>query len=259
MSGRIAAIICNWSGFAAGWQPGQLVQAASIVIFTVTTGVSLVMDSPGAAIAADPATASKATLQPDLEPLDLPALNPANTPTGLVTAASISLTHLTLPSLWWLQEQTANDAAYGSKLLANWLAYPSNGNRPGRVDLVVNRQFWSLLDYLDRYAFIHLFGEAARDYGYNVRIFDGQATLLGASTCDFSTVNIDALQSSQLSRASNTADRLAPKPIPASPVQPTETIACSILLDASGKAGLTGRSIQQLGGGAAKALDTRQP
>jgi hypothetical protein len=259
MSGKIAATTCNSLWATADRPLSRLVQAVSIAIFTVTASAGLVANSHGVAIAADPVATSNASLQPDLEPLDLQALNPANTPPGLVTAASISLTNLTIPSLWWLQAQTADDEAYGSKLLANWLAYPSNGNRPGRVDLVVNRQFWSLLDYLDRYAFIHLFGEAARDYGYNVRVFDGQATLLGASTCDFSTVNIDALQSSQLSRAPNTADRLAPNPIAASPLQPTEAIACSILLDSSGKAGLRGRSNQLPGAGAAKALDSRRP
>ena len=214
-SGKIAATTCKGLGITAGRPSSQLVRTVSIalaVTSVVTTGIGLVANLYGMAIAAEPPSVSKTNLQPDLEPLDLQALNPAMTPTGIVTAASISLTHLTIPSLWWLQAQTANDEAYGSKLLANWLAYPNNGNRPGRVDLVVNRQFWSLLDYLDRYAFIHLFGEAARDYGYNVRVFDGQATLLGASTCDFSTVNIDALQSSQLARTANTADRLAPEP-----------------------------------------------
>ena len=258
-SGKIAATTCKQLWIKTDRRLSKLVQAVLVAIVTITTGVGLVANNHGAAIAADPVAAASNTLQPDLEPLDLQALNPANTPSGLVTAASISLTHLTVPSLWWLKAQTASDEAYGSKLLVNWLAYPSNGNRPGRVDLVVNRQFWSLLDYLDRYAFIHLFGEAARDYGYNVRVFDGQATLLGASTCDFSTIDIDALQNSQLSRQPSQLDRLSSNAAPTAPLQPTETIACNILLDSSGKAGLTGRSNQLPGAGAAKALDTRQP
>ncbi|PSB25860.1 hypothetical protein [Stenomitos frigidus] len=228
----------------------KLLPAVSIAVFTVTASFGCVASVHDSAIAAEvtPSDAS-ANLQPDREPLDLDALDPAKTPAGLITAARISLTRLTIPSLWWLQTQIASEDAYGSKLLADWLAYPNSGNRPGRVDLVVNRQFWSLLDYLDRYAFIHVFGEAARDYGYNVRVFDGQATLLGASTCDFSNVSIDALQKRQLAERANPSDRV-PFDINA--------IACSILLDSSGKGGLRGGS-RQPGAGAAKALDILQP
>ena len=259
MSGKTAATIYKrykWVWMKSREQVRQLLQTAAIAVCLTIAAAGLVPNGHGAAIAADPATIATSSLQPDPEPLDRDALNPASTPTGLVTAASISLTHLTIPSLWWLQAQIASDNAYGSQLLVNWLAYPSNGNRPGRVDLVVNRQFWSLLDYLDRYAFIHAFGKAARDYGYNVRVFDGQATLLGASTCDFSTVNIDALQASQPSGRASHADRPSSAALSVPPT-PTDSIACNILLDSSGKGGLSGGSNQPFGGGA-KALDKLQ-
>lgn len=232
-------------------KPGRSPLAVSIVALLV--GLSAVLNVSGQAIAADPPTNADAILKPDSEPLDLEALKPGNTPAYLVTASSISLTQLTVPSLWWLREQIADQDAYGNKLLENWLAYPNSRRRPGRVDLVVNRQFWSLLDYLDRYAFIHVFGEAGRDYGYNVRVFDGQATLLGASTCDFSAIDIDAWQRRQASGPSE-SDR------PASDVSqpPTDAIACSILLDSSGKGRLRGGS-NPLPGAGAKALDTVQP
>ncbi len=75
----------------------------------------------------------------------------------------------------------------------------------GRVDFVVNRQVWSLLDYLQRYGFIHEFGTVASSYGYNIRIFDSQANLLAAYTCDFSP-----LQSSSLQRYSPPEPSTAP-------------------------------------------------
>ena len=236
----------------------KLLHAAAIAVCVTSISLVLSANDRGSAIAADPSGATSSSLKPDREPLDLSALDPAKKPAGVVTADTISQTHLTIPSLWWRQEQTASDDAYGSKLIVNWLAYPSNGDRPGRVDLVVNRQFWSLLDYLDRYAFIHAFSKAARDYGYNVRVFDGQATFLGASTCDFSTINIDALQNSQLSGRSSQVDRLPPQVAASLPPSPTDSIICNILLDSSGKGGLRGGSNQLLGGGAAKAPGTPQ-
>jgi hypothetical protein len=33
---------------------------------------------------------------------------------------------------------------------------------------------WTLLDYLQRYRFIHNFGTIAREYGYNLRVFNQQ-------------------------------------------------------------------------------------
>ena len=70
-------------------------------------------------------------------------------------------------------------------MLDNWLAYPSKGSRTARIDLIVNRQIWSLLDYVERYKFVNNFGNVARDYGYNVRVFNYQQELLATYTCDF--------------------------------------------------------------------------
>lgn len=226
-------------------------------LVVLLVGVGAVVNASDPAIAADPPTDSSAALMPDAEPLDLKALQPGNTPIYVVTANRISLTQLTVPSLWWLREQISDQDVYGNKLLENWLAYPNSGSRPGRVDLVVNRQSWSLLDYLDRYAFIHVFGKAARDYGYNVRVFDGQATLLGASTCNFSPISIDALQDRQVSGQAAAVDR--PASDVSLPLNPADSVTCNILLDSSGKAGLRGSFNQLPGAGSAKALGTVRP
>jgi hypothetical protein len=55
------------------------------------------------------------------------------------------------------------------------------------VDLVVNRQLWTLLDYLGRYSFLSKYGTAARDYQYNVRVFNDRSALLATYTCNYST------------------------------------------------------------------------
>jgi hypothetical protein len=119
---------------------------------------------------------------PSAAPLDLALLNKgASRNDGVITDDTISQRGLTIPSLWWAKQQFAD------KLLDNWLAYPGGGTKPGRIDLVVNQQNWSLLDYLERYAFVNQFGTVARDYGYNVRVFDAQAKRLATYTCNFNT------------------------------------------------------------------------
>lgn len=93
----------------------------------------------------------------------------------VLTSNTIAAKGLTIPSLWWTDEQ------FGGKLLQDWLAYQNEG----RVDLVVNRQLWTLLDYIGRYRFTNNFGTVAREYGYNSRIFNQQGILLASYTCNF--------------------------------------------------------------------------
>ncbi len=252
MSGKaVSTTYRTWSLRRWSIAPTRWLQPSIVLALLAGVGLSALSGLSEGAIAAEPLTAgsSNPSLAPDTEALDVKALQPGNAPEYLVTATTISLTHLTIPSLWWLQEQIADKDPYGGNLLENWLAYPNSGNRPGRVDLVVNRQFWSLLDYLDRYAFIHAFGEVARDYGYNVRVFDGQAALVGASTCDFNGVDVSALQSRRFASSHNTT----------AVSTSAQSIACSILLDSRGKLGLRGGFNQLPGAGSAKALDIGQP
>ena len=134
------------------------------------------------------------TLLPSTEPLDLKLLEPSRPPRSkVIRADSMSQAQPTIPSLWWAEEQ------FGGKLLENWLAYPDRQ----RVDLVVNRQLWSLLNYMERYSFVNSFGTVARDYGYNTRVFIANQPQepLATYTCNFSTslpvCNLDIASSSQ--------------------------------------------------------------
>lgn len=123
---------------------------------------------------------------PSKEPLDRDLLALDTLPAGLnvVTANTISQTGITVPSLWWAKEQFDE---FGGKLLNNWIAYPNPDNPDQqRVDLVVNRQLWTLLDYMERYRFVNKFGTVARDYEYDVRVFNQQAERLATYTCDYS-------------------------------------------------------------------------
>ncbi len=116
---------------------------------------------------------------PSTAPLELNLIQQENAPTrpDVITANTISQDGLTTPSLWWAKEQ------FAGKMLNNWIAYPTEK----RVDLVVNRQLWTLLDYMDCYRFVNEFGNVARDFGYNIRVFNQQRTLLAAYTCNFNS------------------------------------------------------------------------
>lgn len=116
--------------------------------------------------------------EPPLEMLPLGPTDPATV--NAVTSNTISPTGLTVPSLWWAREQ------FGKNLVENWLAYPRQSDNTGFVDLIVNRQIWNALDYLERYEFLNHFGQAATDYLYNIRVFTPQKSLIASYTCNYS-------------------------------------------------------------------------
>jgi hypothetical protein len=126
---------------------------------------------------------SKAIALTPVAPLpDMRLLNASNSipvDPSIVTADTIHQSRLTIPSLWWAQAQ------FGGKLVQNWAAYPAHDGVRPRVDLVVNRQIWSLLSYLERYTFLSHFGTAARDFGYSTRVFNQQGEALAAYICRF--------------------------------------------------------------------------
>ncbi|MBE9116619.1 hypothetical protein IQ249_11980 [Lusitaniella coriacea LEGE 07157] len=111
---------------------------------------------------------------------DILAENGLPTQPGIITAYSFSQTDMTIPSLWWAREQFGD-----RKLVTNWIAYPEEK----RIDLIVNLQFWAGLKYIGRYSFVHHFGNVARGYGYNLRVFNQRQECLVTYTCDFERAN----------------------------------------------------------------------
>lgn len=115
---------------------------------------------------------------PSQEPLQLDLLT--NPKGNVITANTISQQQLTVPSLWWAQEQSED------RLLSNWIAYPPNNSQAGRVDLIVNEQIWNdILVDIERYSFVNRMGSVARTYGYNIRVFNDEKELLATYTCNF--------------------------------------------------------------------------
>ncbi len=99
----------------------------------------------------------------------------------VITDETISETGMIIPSLWWAKEQFD---PFGGKMIDNWLAY----QRERQIDIVVNRQLWTLLDYMQRYRFVNQFGTVAREYKYNLRVFNQQKKCLATYICNFSTI-----------------------------------------------------------------------
>ena len=143
---------------------------ASLLGISLTT-ISLLITQPTTAQTQSFPSASDAPLQ----------LSLLRNPQGVVTANTINERQLTIPSLWWAKEN------FESKLLDNWIAYPPTTTQPARVDLLVNQQVWSILDYLERYNFVNRIGSLAKNYNYNIRVFNYQQERLATYTCDYNT------------------------------------------------------------------------
>lgn len=146
------------------WTNAYFIKALKISLGAVLAGS---LWSGNAAAQTESLEAIQAQLE-DLEqfPLFLPASK------GLLVAADnqLSPTQISQPSLAWIRDQIDN--RYGSdRLVEQWRAYQVP-NGPNYVDVIVNEQIWSLLNYFERYAFVSQFGTAAKDYRYNLRVFD---------------------------------------------------------------------------------------
>jgi hypothetical protein len=93
---------------------------------------------------------------------------------NIVTADTVSPQGMTIPSLWWTSEE------FPDKLVTNWVA----NRRQNQIFLLVNSQYWNILDYIDRYRTIDRFGRVAQSYGYNLTICNSQKINLAAYTCE---------------------------------------------------------------------------
>ena len=100
----------------------------------------------------------------------------------IITDETISEADVTVPSLWWAKKQFD---PFGGKLIDGWLA----DRNERRIDLVVNRQLWSRLDYVTRYRFVNNIGTVAREYKYNLRVFTQQQQCLATYACNYRLTN----------------------------------------------------------------------
>jgi hypothetical protein len=178
----LAAVICP----TALIRIDQLALTRSLV-YLVSSGISLILFlTPRSSWAQSTTSALANPIAAPPEVLEV--LKSQKTTTPVVTAQDPSQSGLTVPSLWWTNEQ------FGDKLVSHWLTYPKDGKVITRADLVVRPEIWNQYTYFDRYAFVHHFGTVASDYGYNLLVFDRSENLLAAYTCNFAQVNPNYLK-----------------------------------------------------------------
>jgi hypothetical protein len=99
----------------------------------------------------------------------------------IVTADKASAKGTTMPSLWWTNEQLPE------KLVTNWVADRSQK----QVYLLVDTQYWNVLDYIDRYQTIDRIGRVVQGDGYNLKVCNSQKITLARYTCNNNNMGID--------------------------------------------------------------------
>jgi hypothetical protein len=77
----------------------------------------------------------------------------------------------------------------GKKLIGSWLLCPKTNNAPEHVQMVLNAQIWSLLEYFDRYEFLHQFGTVTSTNGYDLWIYSDETPVVAAYICDYQAVS----------------------------------------------------------------------
>jgi hypothetical protein len=121
------------------------------------------------------AQSNSISFSPEVCDVNLTLLKPTEVGTdpNITTADTVSPEGKTIPSLWWTNEQLP------SKLVSNWIANRSQS----QIYLLVNSQYWNVLDYVDRYRTISRFGRVAQSYGYNLKICNDQKISLAFYNC----------------------------------------------------------------------------
>ncbi|PSN17144.1 hypothetical protein C7271_19275 [filamentous cyanobacterium CCP5] len=100
--------------------------------------------------------------------------------------SSPSDVELTLPSLWWIRDQLPRRLGR-RRLVLSWAAYRLKPSSSQMVDVYLDSQIWNVLNAYEHYAVLNQFGRAAKEAGYQLRLFRGQgrgAQLMGLYLCE---------------------------------------------------------------------------
>lgn len=154
-------------------------------------------------------------------------------------SAQPSPIELNVPSLWWARDQFEAKDEDSRKLIQQWTVSEGKNGEPGQVTYRVNRQLWTLLDYVERYTFLNDFGSAASEFGYNIVVYPGgnqEAAALGSYVCNHDALALTRLPAAKALRSLGFNAKMET----AAPVA-SSTRPCQILLE-SGKDSLRGRS-----------------
>ncbi|NJM46856.1 MAG: hypothetical protein HC860_12460 [Alkalinema sp. RU_4_3] len=142
-----------------------------------------------------------APIDPQARPLDRAAYDKDRCQTPLTTDIvepdlptgqndrTILQDRLSLPSLWWTRDQYVARLPLGKKLISSWLICPKTANAPQHVQMVLNAQIWSLLEYFDRYEFLNQFGTVTSNNGHDLWIYSDETPVVAAYVCDYQAVS----------------------------------------------------------------------
>ncbi|MEM9164823.1 MAG: hypothetical protein AAGC54_17370, partial [Cyanobacteria bacterium P01_F01_bin.4] len=174
-----------------------------------------------------------------------------------VTEATTSDTDFTRPSLWWQHDQSSLFVET-DQLISGWVAYRRDSiDALHHIDLELNRRLWNSLNYIEQYALITQFGQTAKSYGYQLRLFTGES-LAGAHVCNFNPTleaasldigNTDTSNEAASLGTSNKQVGLSTENRHKNEVS-TETlddISCAVSLDYLGRSSIRGRGANPLG------------
>lgn len=76
-------------------------------------------------------------------------------------------------TIWWAADQFD---PFEGNLIQNWLTYPQKQ----QINLVVDWQLWTALEYFERYRFVNQFGTVVRKYGYNLNVLSQKEQCLAS-------------------------------------------------------------------------------
>jgi hypothetical protein len=221
----------------AGPVARPVARAVGITAMAITLGVlplsALAQETSEDEIAAlpeeNPTLTALTTLLLDVQQLPL-GFTPGQG-TSVITHETLSDRNFTEPSLWWQQDQISPRLG-GERLVVGWSAYPAVPNLPEQalMDVSVNGQIWSLLNYLEQYALVNQFGQTAQSYGYQLRFFVN-GSLIGAYLCDFAPASAISVNASDIGTSSGNETEIA-----------TSMAPCLVSLDYRGRGGIRGRT-----------------
>lgn len=106
-------------------------------------------------------------------------------PNSIARHSSPSPAGTTWPSLWWNQDSIPVQLG-GYALVDAWVTYRLQSSPVQVMDLMVNSQIWGGLTLSEHYGVLRGFGDAAQQFGYQLRLFESNgytANLVGLYAC----------------------------------------------------------------------------
>ncbi|MEM9905732.1 MAG: hypothetical protein AAF921_11990 [Cyanobacteria bacterium P01_D01_bin.44] len=236
---RLAAIALALAGFALGGRSAQANEARQ---------PEAVPQAGALPIPSTLAQVQSVILDLQQIPVDMTPSAPEIEAGVAVTEDTTSETDFTHPSLWWQHAQSSLFVET-DQLISGWVAYRRDGlDALHHIDLDLNRRLWNSLNYIEQYALITQFGQTAKSYGYQLRLFTGE-NLAGAYVCNFNptveAASVDPSNTDSINKQVGLATENRHKNEVST--ETLDEISCAVSLDYLGRSSIRGRGANPLG------------